>query len=137
MSGRGGYSKEPVKVVIISTQYVQTDAGNFKSVVQKLTGKDSHDHDDQVEEEPASSSASRKAINSSEAKAESHHHEVSGSVFIRDVSFKEFDRMLREMPPIHEIWENPKIFGSFGRNNKHIKSYHPFVYRGKRYAMFY
>lgn len=37
MSGNG---KEPVKVVIINTQYVETDAGSFKSVVQKLTGKD-------------------------------------------------------------------------------------------------
>ncbi|KAF7846874.1 hypothetical protein BT93_D0738 [Corymbia citriodora subsp. variegata] len=40
MSGRGGNAK-PVKVVIINTQYVETDAASFKSVVQKLTGKDS------------------------------------------------------------------------------------------------
>ena len=36
----GGY-REPVKVVIINTHYVETDARSFKSVVQKLTGKDS------------------------------------------------------------------------------------------------
>ncbi|RYQ96178.1 hypothetical protein Ahy_B08g091768 [Arachis hypogaea] len=44
MSGYGGGSnKGPVKVVIINTQYVETDATSFKSVVQKLTGKDSSD----------------------------------------------------------------------------------------------
>ncbi|KAL6999753.1 hypothetical protein U1Q18_000911 [Sarracenia purpurea var. burkii] len=32
---------EAVKVVFIDTQYVETDATSFKSVVQKLTGKDS------------------------------------------------------------------------------------------------
>ena len=35
-----GY-REPAKVVIIKTHYVETDAVRFKSVVQKFTGKDS------------------------------------------------------------------------------------------------
>ncbi|KAL7186082.1 hypothetical protein ACSBR2_027941 [Camellia fascicularis] len=30
-----------VKIVIINTEYVETDATSFKSVVQRLTGKDS------------------------------------------------------------------------------------------------
>lgn len=38
MSGREG--SKPVKVKIIETKYVQTDATQFKSVVQQLTGKD-------------------------------------------------------------------------------------------------
>ncbi|KAF3619263.1 hypothetical protein FXO38_33004 [Capsicum annuum] len=33
-------SRDKVKVVIINTEYIETDARNFKSVVQKLTGKD-------------------------------------------------------------------------------------------------
>ncbi|KAF7112668.1 hypothetical protein RHSIM_RhsimUnG0204300 [Rhododendron simsii] len=32
---------EPVKITFINTEYVETDATSFKSVVQKLTGKDS------------------------------------------------------------------------------------------------
>lgn len=40
MSGRGG-NANPVKVVIINTQYIETDVASFKSVVQELTGKDS------------------------------------------------------------------------------------------------
>lgn len=31
---------DQVKVVIINTKYIETDARNFKSIVQKLTGKD-------------------------------------------------------------------------------------------------
>lgn len=31
---------DQVKVVIIKTEYIETDARNFKSIVQKLTGKD-------------------------------------------------------------------------------------------------
>ncbi|KAJ8633338.1 hypothetical protein MRB53_026674 [Persea americana] len=38
MAGRGG--SHPVKVKIIMTQFVQTDAQSFKSVVQRLTGRD-------------------------------------------------------------------------------------------------
>nr|GLL47192.1 VQ motif protein [Ipomoea trifida] len=37
----GGCYRECVKVVVINTQYIETDARSFKSVVQSLTGKDS------------------------------------------------------------------------------------------------
>ncbi|EOA35921.1 hypothetical protein CARUB_v10021179mg [Capsella rubella] len=40
MSGRGKVKSEPMKVVFINTQYVETDARSFKTVVQELTGKD-------------------------------------------------------------------------------------------------
>lgn len=38
----GGNVRAPVRVVMITTQYIETDAANFKSVVQRLTGKHSH-----------------------------------------------------------------------------------------------
>ncbi|XP_073030845.1 VQ motif-containing protein 1-like [Primulina eburnea] len=41
-----------VKVVIINTQYVETDAMSFKSVVQNLTGKDSHIQDANLQQQP-------------------------------------------------------------------------------------
>ncbi|XP_022636061.1 VQ motif-containing protein 1 [Vigna radiata var. radiata] len=81
----GGCSRGPVKVVIINTQYVQTDATSFKSVVQKLTGKDSDTYG---------------------AKVDRNRHDKGGtkrSFLMRDVSFKEFDRLLREMPPINDL----------------------------------
>ncbi|CAL5390880.1 unnamed protein product [Camellia sinensis] len=34
-------NSKPMKIVFISTQHVETDAMSFKSVVQRLTGKDS------------------------------------------------------------------------------------------------
>ncbi|KAM3343402.1 VQ motif-containing protein 1-like [Capsicum galapagoense] len=34
-------TREGVKIVIINTEYIHTDASSFKSVVQKLTGKNS------------------------------------------------------------------------------------------------
>ncbi|KAF7822538.1 VQ motif-containing protein 1-like [Senna tora] len=49
--------REAVKIVIISTQYVETDVTSFKSVVQKLT----------------------------------------------DLSFKDFDTFLTDIPPLHHI----------------------------------
>nr|XP_007149217.1 hypothetical protein PHAVU_005G051400g [Phaseolus vulgaris]ESW21211.1 hypothetical protein PHAVU_005G051400g [Phaseolus vulgaris] len=82
----GGCSRGPVKVVIINTQYVETDATSFKSVVQKLTGKDS---------------------DTSEPQAERKRHDKGGterSFFMRDLSFKDFDRLLREMPPLNDLW---------------------------------
>ncbi|KAK7272649.1 hypothetical protein RJT34_29383 [Clitoria ternatea] len=87
----GGSNRGAVKVVIINTQYVETDATSFKSVVQKLTGKDS----DHLEAKPH-----RK-----------RRHDQQGGVgsmpfFMRDVSFKEFDRLLTEMPPLNELWSD-------------------------------
>lgn len=98
MSG-GGCSRAPVKVVIINTQYVETDATSFKSVVQKLTGKDS-EHSE-----------------SGKAKRERHNKQggfevppsaggFGNSFLMRDVSFKEFDRLLSQMPPINDIWSD-------------------------------
>ncbi|XP_062170438.1 VQ motif-containing protein 1 [Alnus glutinosa] len=81
-------TRKPMKVVIINTHYVETDATSFKSVVQKLTGKDSTLANDQQESE---SRIFRERI-----------------LMTADstTSFKEFDRLLREMPPlIHELWE--------------------------------
>lgn len=42
MSAKNMRSKIPVKVVIINTQYIETDARSFKSIVQSLTGKNSN-----------------------------------------------------------------------------------------------
>jgi len=80
----GGCSRNPVKIVIINTQYVETDATSFKSVVQKLTGKDS---DAAAEGE----------------KVQMKKHNQS------DVSFKEFDMLLNEMPLINDIWSDTMI----------------------------
>ncbi|KAJ7981962.1 VQ motif containing protein [Quillaja saponaria] len=94
-----------VKVVIINTHYVETDAMSFKAVVQNLTGKDSHIDDDAAA--AAAAEASRKRDNSKN-KNKVMDQQVScgsNSILMRDMSFKEFDRLLREMTPIDEsLW---------------------------------
>ncbi|KAG6600481.1 VQ motif-containing protein 1, partial [Cucurbita argyrosperma subsp. sororia] len=75
MSGGEAHS---TRVVIIDTKYVHTDAKSFKTVVQKLTGKD-----------PA---------------AEENRQTGGGwssGLVITDSSFKKFQTELREMPTIH------------------------------------
>ncbi|KAG5545937.1 hypothetical protein RHGRI_018187 [Rhododendron griersonianum] len=71
----------PVKVVYIETKYVETDATSFKSVVQRLTGKDSKVGVEQT------TGGERRAAN-----------------FSRGASFKEFDRLLMELPPFDELY---------------------------------
>ncbi|KAK8618583.1 hypothetical protein V6N13_132570 [Hibiscus sabdariffa] len=40
MAATASASREDIKVVLIDTRYVETDLDSFKSVVQRLTGKD-------------------------------------------------------------------------------------------------
>ncbi|KAH6780806.1 hypothetical protein C2S52_012043 [Perilla frutescens var. hirtella] len=81
-SGNGG----AVKVVIINTQYIETDAVSFKSVVQKLTGKD------------ATVAAKRRRIEVASGFSK------AAPVLERVISFKDFDRMLKELPPLDELY---------------------------------
>lgn len=82
------------RVVIIDTKYVQTDAKSFKTVVQKLTGKD-----------PVVAVAEENR----------HTRSARNSGLLRDSSFKEFQRVLREMPRIDELYSdwNKYIYLSF------------------------
>ncbi|XP_023543644.1 VQ motif-containing protein 1 [Cucurbita pepo subsp. pepo] len=75
MSGGEAHS---TRVVIIDTKYVHTDAKSFKTVVQKLTGKDP------TAEETRQTGAG-----------------WSSNLVITDSSFKKFQTELREMPTIH------------------------------------
>ncbi|EYU38199.1 hypothetical protein ABFS82_13G059300 [Erythranthe guttata] len=85
MGGGGMKTREqlPVKVVIINTEYVETDAESFKSVVQRLTGKHS---------------------TLAAAAAEEKLKPPRSSVLERGVSFKDFDRMLKELPSLDELY---------------------------------
>ncbi|KAK7244000.1 hypothetical protein RIF29_38815 [Crotalaria pallida] len=104
MSGVGGCSRtrEPVKVVIINTQYVETDATSFKSVVQKLTGKDSDDTNNNNNN--LASKAGKPHRQRVEEPTPTAVGGIGSSFLMRDVSFKEFDRFLSEMPPLNDIW---------------------------------
>ncbi|KAL2472749.1 VQ motif-containing protein motif-containing protein 1-like [Forsythia ovata] len=77
----GGGNREAVKVVIINTQYVETDAMSFKSVVQRLTGKDS------TQSSFAHNSKQQPMFNGTTS----------------PLSFGDFDRMLRGFLPLEEL----------------------------------
>ncbi|KAK7324433.1 hypothetical protein VNO77_27969 [Canavalia gladiata] len=98
MSG-GGCNRGPVKVVIINTQYVETDATSFKSVVQKLTGKDSDDLAEKTQR-------NRQINSQGVVQVPATTVGLGRSFFMRDVSFKEFDRLISEMPPLNDLWSD-------------------------------
>ncbi|KAF7141333.1 hypothetical protein RHSIM_Rhsim06G0184700 [Rhododendron simsii] len=75
---------KPMKIVFIETKYVKTDVTSFKSVVQRLTGKNSKVG---VEQTTGGLGDERRAANLS-----------------RGASFKEFDKLLMELPPFDELY---------------------------------
>ncbi|KAM5586532.1 VQ motif-containing protein 10 [Rosa sericea] len=121
MSGQGRGDRT-VKVVIINTKYVETDAMSFKDVVQKLTGKDSRVAYE-VQEPPPPPVTNNKCtsqfsnfrdqglINGIRSSMTNSNSNPAGlmprsnsSVMMRNISFKEFDRLFREMPPMEEYF---------------------------------
>ncbi|KAG6756313.1 hypothetical protein POTOM_039740 [Populus tomentosa] len=105
-----GLVREPVKVVIINTEYVQTDASSFKSVVQKLTGKDSAPSGNR-DELKMGSSRELESMDQVRAKrvrldVDDNASYASGDpVLMRDFSFKEFEILLNEMPSVDELYQ--------------------------------
>ncbi|KAH7845007.1 hypothetical protein Vadar_034128 [Vaccinium darrowii] len=84
---------EPVKITFINTQYVETDATSFKSVVQRLTGKDST-----VAIEPKPKAPTGRFKTRAETSTGGN-----GAVYSRGMSFKDLDRMIMELPPLDEL----------------------------------
>ncbi|KAL5080825.1 hypothetical protein RYX36_009246 [Vicia faba] len=99
-SGGCSNKKKPVKIVIVTTEYVETDAMSFKSVVQKLTGKCSSDDRVVVDE----------VIEAPKAKREKHNPCENGSgssFYISDSLMNECDMLFRE-----KIATNDNFFDS-------------------------
>ncbi|KAK8664567.1 hypothetical protein V6N13_084351 [Hibiscus sabdariffa] len=110
-------SGEDIKVVMIDTRYVTTDPHSFKSVVQRLTGKDCC-----VSWIEESSFASRKMgtdnVAGNVAAEEPYGTATVGngycgagggvgvgghvSMLTKGVSFKDLDRLILEAPPLDE-----------------------------------
>ncbi|XP_050368896.1 VQ motif-containing protein 10 [Argentina anserina] len=121
MSGQGRGDRT-VKVTIINTKYVETDAVSFKDVVQKMTGKDSRVAYEVQEPPPAVVTSNKSTAQSGNVKDQGLTNGIrssmtngnskpsgviprsNSSVMMRNISFKEFDRLFREMPPVEEFW---------------------------------
>ncbi|CAH8252595.1 unnamed protein product [Arabidopsis lyrata] len=89
-----GVRSEPMKVVFINTQYVQTDARSFKTVVQELTGKNAV-----VADGPLEFSGQGYGGKDSSQRFCSVGKEAEGGV-----ETTEFDSFFREMPPVGELY---------------------------------
>ncbi|XP_027343286.1 VQ motif-containing protein 10-like [Abrus precatorius] len=94
------------KIVHIETRYVETEAVNFRDVVQRLTGKNSS---------LVASSDHSKVITSRDgvcAKPEEHATPISdgnekssvlSSMVLMNLSFKDFEGFLSDMPSMEEL----------------------------------
>ncbi|XP_045802695.1 VQ motif-containing protein 1-like [Trifolium pratense] len=89
------------KIVQIETRYVQTDAGNFRDVVQSLTGKNSST--DWIGRGTYGSAAAAE-IKGGNIKAEEvvigASSTTSNKMMMSNMSFKEFESLLFELPAI-------------------------------------
>jgi hypothetical protein len=100
-SGGCSNNKKEVKIVIITTKYVETDAISFKSVVQKLTGKYSSEE-----------RGLNESIEAPKAKRERHNLSENdngrSSFVISDSMFNVYDKLLREqmLPNDHFLFES-------------------------------
>ncbi|EOA37224.1 hypothetical protein CARUB_v10010726mg [Capsella rubella] len=90
-----GVRSEPMKVVFINTQYVQTDARSFKTVVQELTGKNAVVSDGSYE----FSGQGYGGKDSSQRFCGVGKDATDGGV-----ETTEFDSFFREMPPVGELY---------------------------------
>ncbi|KAF8026019.1 hypothetical protein BT93_F2743 [Corymbia citriodora subsp. variegata] len=94
--------KRGIKVVIINTQYVQADANSFKSVVQKLTGKDS--------KVPGSPDAENSVATGAGTWGEARPGVEDCGSMSRNSSFNcDLDWLLEDMPAVGEfndLWRN-------------------------------
>ncbi|KAK8551407.1 hypothetical protein V6N13_119874 [Hibiscus sabdariffa] len=106
MAARGA-SHEDVKVVLIDTRYVETDPLSFKSVVQKLTGKDCCVA--WIEESSISGLKTQTEVQGKVAAERSSGTAMPGvgrggaSMFAKGCSFKDLDRMILEGPSVDEL----------------------------------
>ncbi|KAL6991464.1 hypothetical protein U1Q18_009576 [Sarracenia purpurea var. burkii] len=95
-----GASQEPVKVVYISTHYVETDQLSFKSVVQNLTGKDSTVAQTK---ESSFTAQKRRKCGGSDGNDGSGGGGGGVPVLSKGLSIKEFERLLVELPTMEEL----------------------------------
>ncbi|KAL4555258.1 hypothetical protein LXL04_037872 [Taraxacum kok-saghyz] len=86
----------PVKVVIINTEYIETDAMSFKSVVQRLTGKDTP---------PSTSPNNKFSHGGGGGGCGGRGGGVQSPVLKKGMSFRDLDKLLLELPSMDDIYQ--------------------------------
>ncbi|KAG2689004.1 hypothetical protein I3760_09G119100 [Carya illinoinensis] len=113
---------QAVRVVLIDTQYVETDAMSFKSVVQSLTGKDSCvswiEKSSFGLENRKPVGVNRAGVDKS-AGSDNINNGCGGtgnrsvSMLSKGLSFKDLDVMILQAPPMEELewmWADQQNF---------------------------
>ncbi|CAI8590860.1 unnamed protein product [Vicia faba] len=100
-------SKSGPKIVQIETRYVQTDAVNFRDVVQSLTGKNSstdwigRGNNDAAAATAAAATEIQEGNNKTqEVVIDTSSTSSTKLMMMSNMSFKEFERLVLELPPI-------------------------------------
>ncbi|XP_058726715.1 uncharacterized protein LOC131598098 [Vicia villosa] len=101
-------NKSGPKIVQIETRYVQTDAVNFRDVVQSLTGKNSSTDWIGRGNTVAASAATAASVEIKEGNIKPEEVIVDRTsttsttklMMMSNMSFKEFERLVLELPPI-------------------------------------
>ncbi|MBA0575983.1 hypothetical protein Golob_024683 [Gossypium lobatum] len=91
---------QPMKVVIINTKYVETDVRSFKSIVQELTGKGSLTIDN------SSKPTTRFYDKRMNKKPRMSSAEVNDLVLMKNLSFKELEKLFKEIPSVDNLLWN-------------------------------
>ncbi|XVF40135.1 hypothetical protein PTKIN_Ptkin01aG0086800 [Pterospermum kingtungense] len=101
---------EAAKVVLIDTQYVETDPVSFKSVVQRLTGKDccvGWIEESSFSGRKTETKVARKGAAEGSSRGTGTATLGVGyggvSMLSKALSFKDLDRMILEAPPEDEL----------------------------------
>ncbi|OIT01454.1 PREDICTED: VQ motif-containing protein 1-like [Nicotiana attenuata] len=108
MSKAAKNMRVPVKIVVINTQYIETDASSFKSVVQRLTGKNSNVELEATAAPPPAAAASYGGWNYQNggtlmAETESNIACKPSPNLGRGMSFNDFDKLFKELPPLDDL----------------------------------
>ncbi|XP_006348408.1 VQ motif-containing protein 10-like [Solanum tuberosum] len=96
-------SNIPVKIVIINTQYIETDASSFKSVVQKLTGKNSTVAVESAFSPPPPLPVAAPYNGCGHGSSNYWEDQNVGPSLGRLKSFNEFDKLFKELPTLDDL----------------------------------
>ncbi|XP_059285102.1 VQ motif-containing protein 10-like [Lycium ferocissimum] len=107
MSSAAKNVRVPVKIVIINTQYIETDASSFKSVVQRLTGKNSTVAVEAAaalpRPPPVAAAYGCCHVASNYWDDQNASGGANGPGLGRLESFNDFDKLFKELPPLDDL----------------------------------
>ncbi|XP_060189220.1 VQ motif-containing protein 10-like [Lycium barbarum] len=103
MSSAAKNVRVPVKIVIINTQYIETDASSFKSVVQRLTGKNSTVAVEAAAALPPAATCGGCHVASNYWDDQNASGGATGPSLGRLKSFNDFDKLFKELPPLDDL----------------------------------